>query len=61
MEKLITQGVTAVGEVALDAVKGFTYLAGAGVGLIVISFGAEKGLYIFQLGVDLLKAIVTTV
>ncbi len=58
MDKLLEDGAKAVGNVGLNCIKGFAYLAGAGVGILVLKFGADNALAVFGSGVELLKTII---
>jgi len=58
MEKLVEDGLRATGELIYKAGVGFVYLAGAGVGLLVLRFGADNGIAVFNAGVEALKAII---
>ena len=58
MDKLLEDGIKAGGSLTYNVVKGFAYLAGLGVAIIVIDFGADKALAIFSSGIEVLKAII---
>ncbi len=59
MKDLIIAGVKEGGNIAGGAVKGFLYLAGVAVGIIVVKYGADKALDVFNVAIDALKAIIS--
>ena len=58
MDDFIKEAAKTGGGLVVGAVKGFGYLAAAGLGIIIARYGAGQALIVFDLAVTSLKAII---